>query len=267
MHSAYALLSRWTAYALFIVVIASRSGISRSAEPETGKSKAKRAAEIVDAIANCNKAPKIIKWRGNFPSKAALFPEDHDWKEEVRVRRAIGVLEADETKEVWEELVKRAGDHHYCDTVTSVKTGDAYIEDIGDVCCWIAYSRLIGVFWQHMPRSPVKDGEKLSLDVGIGDITEWRKQRAAKSLYELQIEVCEEALKELSNVKDVPQNEKNKARRKIEAEIERLKSTKQHVSVLGGHTFRERGRYNAELAKRVREEFKNGNFGNLGIIK
>jgi len=146
-------------------------------------------------------------------------------------------------------------------------TGNAYIEDVGGVCSQLAYSRLIGIFWQHLPRSPIKDGQKLYLDVGIVDITEWRKQRAAKPLSELQIEVCEKAMEALSKVEGVPQDEKAKARKKIEAEIDKLKNAKKPVPILGGHNFRRRGVYNAELAKRVRDGVKSGKYGDLGIIK
>ncbi len=163
--------------------------------------------------------------------------------------------------------MKRTGDRHYSETVTSVKTGDAYIEDVGTICAWLAHSRLIGVFWQHLPLSPFKDGETLSLDVGIGDLSRWREQRAAKSLYELQIEVCERANKVLAKVEEVPQAEKEQARKKIEAEIVKLKKTKQPVHIQGGHSYRERGVYNAELAKRVRDGVKSGKYGRLGIIK
>jgi hypothetical protein len=68
------------------------------------KADASRAAEMVDAIVNRNKPPKIVPWKGDFPSEAALFPEDHDWKEETRARKAISRLEADQTEAVWEEM-------------------------------------------------------------------------------------------------------------------------------------------------------------------
>jgi hypothetical protein len=234
---------------------------------EKPKADARRAADMVDAIVNRNKAPKLVKWPGyRFPRKAALFSEDHDWKEEARARKAVYQLEQDQTEEVWEEMVKRTGDRRYSETVTSVKTGDAYIEDVGSICSWLAYSRLIGVFWQHLPPGP-KDGERVWLDVGIGDLSEWRRQRAAKSLHVLQIEVCEKAIKALAKEEGVSRAEKVQARKKIEAEIAKLKMTKRPVHVQGGYSYREHGVYNAELAKRVREGVKSGKYEDLGIIK
>src|SRR5262249_12020311 len=141
---------------------------------ENAASGSRRATEMVDAIVNHNKAPKIVDWpRSAHPnppctSHAALFSEDHDWKEEERVDKAIEALEEDRTKEVWEELVRRIGDRRYCVTVTTVKTGDAYIRTVGDICRDLAYSRLIGVFWYHLPLVKGKEGQEVNLPLHIG---------------------------------------------------------------------------------------------------
>lgn len=269
MNSTYALPRRWMGFAVIIfglvallaVVLGPRFLASR------GLADAKRAAEMVDAIVNRNEAPKEVEWPGHFPSRAALFPEDYDWKEDARAGKAIYELERDQTEGVWEELVKRTGDRRYSETVTEVNTGDALIEHVGGICHRLAYSRLIGVFWQHLPNNPnpSKGGQKLSLNVWVGDLSKWRKERAGKSLYELQIEVCEEAIKALAEVKDVPQAQKDQTRKKIETEIANLKKTKKPVCVEGGHNFYVGRKYNAELAKRVREGVKTGKYEDLGI--
>jgi len=246
-------------------------GLGEARGGEKAKADAMRAAEMVDAIVNRNKAPKVVGWSSRVPPpsprKAALFPEDHDWKEEARVRKAIDQLEKERTEAVWEELVKRRGDRRYSETVTTAKTADASIRTVGDICDELAYSRLIGVFWQHLPLVEGKDGDvELPLDIGIRDLSRWRKQRATKALHVLQIEVCEKAIKALAKVKRVPRAQKDKARKKIKAEIAKLKKTKRPVHVQGGEpSYRERGVYNAELAKRVREGVQSGKYGNLGI--
>jgi len=56
-----------------ILVIAFLPGAGLGREPESAKPKAKRAAKMVDAIINRNKAPKIVKWPDDRPSRAALF--------------------------------------------------------------------------------------------------------------------------------------------------------------------------------------------------
>src|SRR5690242_595455 len=111
MKSISTLPRRWMGFAIVIVVFVRLPAVVGRESPGSGKSKpdARRAAELVDAIVNHNKAPKLVKWQGDLTEKAALFPEDHDWKEEARVRKAIYDLAQDQTEEVWEELVKRTG--------------------------------------------------------------------------------------------------------------------------------------------------------------
>src|SRR5262245_20970220 len=77
-------------------------------EPMT-KRDAKEVAKMVDEIVNRNPAPKLVdRPRRRFSqSVVALYPESYDWKEEERVRRAIGKLYQDTTAELWEELVRR----------------------------------------------------------------------------------------------------------------------------------------------------------------
>jgi hypothetical protein len=275
MHSAHARPGRWTGVTAVLVGLVLIPAVVLGAAPggEKPKADAKRAAkQMVDAIVNRNKAPKVVKWPkwpGGFTRQAALFREDYDWNEDARAREAISRLEEDRTEEVWEEMVRRTGDRRYAETVTSAKTGDAYVRTVGGICDEIAYSRLIGVFWKHLPEVEGKDGdEKLGLDIGIRDLAKWRKERAAKPLYELQIEVCEKTIKALAKVKRVPRAERARARKKIEAEIAKLKRTRRPSHVPGGPpNYEERGVYNAELARRVREGVKSGKYGDLGIIK
>jgi len=222
---------------------------------------------MVDAIVNRNKSPQVVAWRGYFPSEAALFAENHDWKEERRVHKAIEALEKDQTEAVWEELVKRTRDRRYCETVTSGQTCDARVRTVGDVCEDLASRRLKGVFERHLPRVPLLEAKPIYLEVGVNDVSKWRKQRAAKSLYELQIAICESALKALAREKGIRQAEKDQARKKIEAEITKLKKTKQPVLVQVFLLYEDRGKYDTDIAQRVRDGIKSGKFGYLGIIK
>lgn len=248
-------------FSFVLVASAKDSGAKSEKDPK------QQAAELVEAIANRNPAPKIVAWPGDWPSKAALFSEDYDWKEEERTRKAIGQLRKNRTEEVWEELVKRSADERYCVIVTSVKTGDAHVEEVGLVCNSFARSRLIGVYWRHLPRSPHKEGEKLILDDGVGNLAKWRKDRAEKTLYELQIEVCMKAIEALEKEKRVPKEERKNARIKIEREIEQLRKTRRPSQIEGGHSFYVGSVYNPDLAKRVRDGIKSGKYEDLGIIK
>ncbi len=82
MKFAYALPRRWMGFAVILVVLTRLLTVVRGevSGSEKREADAKRAAEMVNAIVNRNKAPKLVKWRGDITSWAAFFPEDHDWK-------------------------------------------------------------------------------------------------------------------------------------------------------------------------------------------
>jgi hypothetical protein len=239
-------------------------GLTVGAPGEDKKPNAKTpsAAEMVGAIVNRNQAPKLVKWPGMFPdTEVAVYPEAYDWKEEGRVRTALQALSEDRRAEVWEEMVRRGNDPGYCVVSTDGQEGSASLETIGMVCRELAYWRLVAAFQKHLPTT---DGRRVRLDIGVnvGRLTEWRKARADKSLYELQIEVCKKALQELAREKDLPKRKKELARQEIETTIDNLRKTKQpdftglSVRLLYYREFR----YNAETARRVREAVKSGKY-------
>jgi hypothetical protein len=245
-------------------------GLREAAGGEGKKSEATAAAKLVDAIVNRNEPPKLVDRREGWPSRLALFPEGYDWKEDDRVRAALDNLYQDTTVELWEELVRRESDPSYCVTLVSVKNEDAEIQSIGDVCGELAWSRLTVVYKRHLPPARSKDdGSRITLDIGVTDLAKWRKERKDKSLYQLQIEVCEKAIKELSKIERAPEDEKVAAQKKIEAEIENLRRAKQPVLVkYKGYfvAFRQFG-YDAELAKKVRKVVKSGSSESFDIVK
>jgi hypothetical protein len=248
------------------------------------KPDAKGVAKMVDAIANHNKPPKIVRRpRDAWPETVALYPEGYDWKEEERVHRALDELYADTTAELWEELLRRLDDERYCLVDVSPSSEDAYIESVGSACGDLAYARLVDVIREHLPRDPNHEPYRLSLPVGFRQVNlaAWRKERAKKSLYELQIEVCEAALRDLAKVQGVSkaeqaaarrkaevqgvlEAEKTAARQKLEAEIAKLRRTKRpHLRKLDypGLT------YDAEVAKRVREAVQRGSSEEIRITR
>src|SRR5437879_6037218 len=82
----------------------------RKAEPAP-----KRVTQLIEAIANTNKAPQLVGDRAN--GKLPLFPEDYDWEEQGRVVGALDKLESDTSEELWEELIRKSGDERYCLTI------------------------------------------------------------------------------------------------------------------------------------------------------
>jgi hypothetical protein len=219
--------------------------------------------KMVDAIVNRNQPPKLKSRRG-LPKRVALYPDDYDWKEEERVRQAIDKLYQGGSPELWEELVRREDDSSYCVVLVEEQTEDAKIRSVGAICYRLASSRLTGVYQQHMPKDDVT-GRWIHVDLGIPKLNEWRKERATTSLYQLQIEVCEKAIRELSKEKRVTQVDKDLAREKIEAEIKKLRETKQPVMV--NVSFPSDLLYTEKVAKWVREAVKNNSDEEIRIAR
>jgi len=235
------------------------------------KRDAKAMAKMVNDIVNRNQPPELVgRPHRSWPIVVALYPESYDWKEEERVRQAIAKLYQDRTEELWEELVRREADPSYCVVVAIEKTEDAEIRTVGDICTELAGLRLWGVFVEHFPTNPEKDGRPIYVDFGIdGKLSDWRKERGKKSLYELQVELGEKALSELAKFKEsstnIPKEDVDLARRKIEAEIKELRRTKQPV-FLKGQSFSE-VTYRKEVAKDVRDAVRSGSTEAIGIGK
>lgn len=234
-----------------------------SAVEQAAKRSAKEAAEMVEAIANRNKQPKIVSRRNVKPKNFALFAEDYDWKEEERVKGALDKLSRNESVELWEALVQKANDRRYCIVSYSWSSDDAERYSVGRMCRKLAYDRLCSkVFEEHLP-SIAPFGCPIRLRSIEDDFLAWRKDRKEKSLYQLQIEVCEMAIRELPKVSVhfLSGKEKSEARKKIEAEITELRRLKRpHIGKTGIPPA-----YPERAAKRVREAFEKGSLEHLGL--
>jgi hypothetical protein len=215
------------------------------------KKTAAEAKAMVDAIVNRNKAAELVYRRNADPMEVALYPETYDWEEEHRVREAIDRLYQDRATEVWEELIRRSDDEHYCVTVVSKMTANARNRSVGSICSGLAYSRLVTVAERLLPRNPERPSRSIPVDFGVGDrLPAWRKERANKELHELQIEVCEKALLEVS-ASTLPKEEKDVSVKKLRAEINRLQMRKQPV-ILADDFANLNGLYSRTVAERVR---------------
>src|SRR5437899_2608445 len=75
-----------------------------------GGKERKAVVKMIDALANRNRPPKLVDMDGD---RLPLFPDEYDWKEDRRVRSALGKVRAERTAEMWEELVRGIGDERY----------------------------------------------------------------------------------------------------------------------------------------------------------
>lgn len=203
--------------------------------------KGKKEVAMVDALANRNTPPKLVDVGVR---RLAQFPDKYDWKEQGRVESALWKITEEPTEELWEELVRRAHDQRYCLTIKDQNESFAQgNQEVGFFCNWLARDWLRAAYAQHLPGDPFHAGFRIYVDIGLGaDLKKWREKRAGKQLYELQIEVCEETIRQLAKAAKVSQKEKDRATNKIKREIVTLKRTKRPIFTdhSGGHwvTFR-----------------------------
>jgi hypothetical protein len=232
-----------------------RSGpdmVAETARRPAPKNKAKAAAKMVDAIANRNEPPELVK----TPSRLPLFPKDYDWDEQERVRSALAKLHEDMTVEVWEELVRKSDDRRYSLT-TKNKAEDPENHSVGYFCSSLGWWWLKGVYEQHLPddENSIKEGAKIDLGMeNHSRLADWRKKRKDKTLYQLQLELCEIVVARLAKVKGISQKVRDSTRKKIEAEIKKLRRTKRPIFVetnIAGIEL-----YDADEAKKIRKQLE-----------
>ncbi len=176
---------------------------------------------LIDALATRNPEPKITHGE---PKLVAGF----NLKEFDRVRKVLPQLCNDGSEELWEELLKHLGDERY--SLTMAFDGENYINwSVGGLCHMLAYKHLAeDVLDRHVSvNRPIRLLRDISDDLGG-----WRKARSDKSLYELQLEVCELGLAKLDKHPErhiLMDGQKEKMRQKIEDELAELKASKKAV--------------------------------------
>lgn len=175
-------------------------------------------AAMIEALASRNKKPEIVDGR-------PLFLPHFDWEDQTRVLKAFSSLRSDASEELWEELLKHLDDDRYSLTMEFNESGCGVNYSVGRLCRNLAYLRLVGcVLDCHVGAHPsVRWNKDLR-----PELRQWRQARADKSLYELQIEVCEMGLQNFDKLPGYFSEErKQEMRRNIELEIADLRKTKQ----------------------------------------
>ena len=123
---------------------------------------------------------------------------------------------------------------------------------VGSLCELIAYHQLVDV--ARVRLRSLRPGFLGNIDFGGMPFPEWRKARAGKVLYELQIEVSEMALRIAQTEGDVSEVARIATCGKLESQITVLRQTKQAVFErfpMGLYDF-----YNAESAQEMRGELE-----------
>lgn len=184
----------------------------------------------VDKLASSN-SPFVI--RGKAGRQKATEGAVYDSNESDRVREQLTKLIAN-CESAWPELVSHLTDKRHSGII-GIDAGYPRNLQVGDVCILLIGETLSAPFYEHIPNSKMnyhrfripafaKDREKLK---------KWCEDRKDRKLYELQIEACQWALRELDapdiQPRDVSAEEKLIIARQIRNEIENLKRTRSAV--------------------------------------
>jgi hypothetical protein len=164
---------------------------------------------IIDGLASKNQKPAVPK--GLSFESSVRFPRNYDFKDQDRVLENFAKLANDPSEELWECLLAHTDDKRYALTMGY---NSPYRENytVGRLCGWMAYQQVLFVKDKYSERDITQ--HKRHLKIPIDDLPKWRKARADKKLWELQLEAIELAW--LAVTKDDELDQKDKARMKEE---------------------------------------------------
>jgi hypothetical protein len=219
------------------------------AQPAPASPPAERVRELdrlIDAVASRNKPPKMVL---DVPD----FPEDYDFKDQDRVRAAIWALSQDDSNDLWERLAAHFRDQRYSVSFQSKGEGRSGCQlDVGAICEEVAENKFKCAYLRHLEPEKTYPYGPNSWVVGdatrdfiperkhfhlhrppqinkADDLAEWCRARKGKPLYELQIEICEWAVKRVEVYDDVAEKPKKQFVAAVQKEIESLKKSRKPV--------------------------------------
>ncbi|MCE9557220.1 MAG: hypothetical protein K8T91_28055 [Planctomycetes bacterium] len=181
--------------------------------------------QAISTLRNKNVEPTIV---GDEPDQEALFGKSYDWKEQERVLAAIQKL-VNNSDDAWQELLETVDDKHYCITFQRAQSVANY--SVGDVCRAILLCDLTAAYIPHLP-SDVEVYRKLAVSKIIPrDDRSFKEWCSKKKLYELQIDLCEDAVKELSEINNLSSKEKHTSIDQIKKQVTELRAARKPVLV------------------------------------
>ena len=262
-------LSRWLriAFSLSALAIMLMCGSTAFGQSKPSADRIRQIDRMIDAMASRNKQPRI-EYADDGYQAFALFSPDFDWSDQDRVWKAIRAVREDKSDEMWWRLRSHIADKRYSLTVDFDVQTHIWNITVGEFCRAITEANLNVACAKHLPNAP---GFMPFSPSTVFDKNE--KNWTGRPLYELQIEVCREAIKEWKSLKstmsshadhtDSPSHtftaeEKAKFADAVKEQIEELKRTKKAVSAnrILLHGFDTMDHFNAESAKRMRTAYE-----------
>ena len=204
---------------------------------------------MIDAVASRNEEPKLVgEQRFAYPA----FADKFDWKDQKRVQAATWALAQDDSNDLFGRLVEHFQDKRYSATCELDECFPLNFE-VGHICEEVALNKLLCPFLLHLEpgktshyggptsnfvpeRSPnfLPDSVQRTLHYKspvcrTDELAAWYRARKGKPLYELQIEMCQWAIKTVEDAHGVAKRPKEKFIAAVKKEIESLKKNKKPV--------------------------------------
>jgi hypothetical protein len=211
--------------------------------------------KLVASLKNRNKAPLITRVSDDA---RVTFPSTFDWGEQARVLNVIQTL-TDNIEHAWPALAEALTERDYCATVrTEFSVIWDYNYSVGSVCQQILVESLARGYMKHVRGSETawrRLRRPKPLPSGAHELKSWfaAQREKSKQFFELQIEMCEWAIKEIPLL-SASDEEKKAWIAGVELQVERLRRLKRPVrlnSFLRGESRRAFGwrkRAEADLA-------------------
>ena len=225
----------------------------RTFHPESKRTR--ELERLIDAIAS-RSIPAGLPDNGYPPDK---YPKDYDLKEQKRVREAVWALSQDASNDLWSRLVSHFDDKRLSILVTFVGQENTVVSrwSVGEICQRVARGKAICAYLQHLPPLRTEQLGALQISPQSNDVLcefsqhrlhrpqpldvttyrAWCQGRKAKPLYEIQVELCEWAVKGVETdfsdgrepINVSPEKAKKEFLTAVKREIESLRKTKKPV--------------------------------------
>jgi hypothetical protein len=185
------------------------------------------ARALVEALANRNPPPQLVKWQGRYP----IFPSNFEWREDGRVYRALRTL-IEHAETSWPEMVRHLGDARYCITVDEALSCEYALNwTVGEACREIIVGTLTTCYAPRLGSLNKITFARFQFSELTGDakkLQAWCEARSARPLFELQIEFCQTALAEVAHGQWPPELVERRRHwaAALEAEIQSLRASK-----------------------------------------
>jgi hypothetical protein len=157
------------------------------------------AKAMVEALVNHNPPPKLVD-----KARPLVFDPKYDTRESKRAWHAFKEL-IPHAEEAWPELVRHLDDERY--SATFLSPSDAvHVATVGEMCHMIIERNLEVAYFRHFNLGSMDVAvalERPEMVRGTKELKAWCEARSSKKLYELQIEACQWAIKELNKNQEI----------------------------------------------------------------